>query len=353
VESSGGLKNDMPRENYKAWQINLEDFFKLGTKKDRLSFLINFAVLAPSSHNSQPWCFFVRESTIDVFFEQKRRLVVGDEENRLSFQSIGCAITNLLVAADFFNFSYRINLFPDPLQSNLVASIFFDEIAENKKNDDSLVKAISSRSVNRGKYHDNPPLSFFDSVNKFVTPEIEIDFIDQSFHARDQIIELLILSSIRIMESNDFRAELSHFVKNNLTKSFVGMPASGMGIPTLLSFFASRVVRKLNMDKINKQKNLLILKRFTPIIGIISTKIDDQINQVKAGIFFQRVALVAESLGISISVWASPVINEGDATKLSSFLNKSVRPQLVFRAGIAYKKMPHSPRLLAPMVTKF
>jgi len=39
------------KSNFKAWDIKIEDFFNLKTSDKKLRFLLNFAVLAPSSHN--------------------------------------------------------------------------------------------------------------------------------------------------------------------------------------------------------------------------------------------------------------------------------------------------------------
>jgi len=38
------------KNNYKAWAIDIKDFANKQTDKERLAFLIGFAVLAPSSH---------------------------------------------------------------------------------------------------------------------------------------------------------------------------------------------------------------------------------------------------------------------------------------------------------------
>ena len=49
------------KANYKPWEVKIEDFHKQSTEADKLKFLLNFAVLAPSSHNSQPWKFGIKD----------------------------------------------------------------------------------------------------------------------------------------------------------------------------------------------------------------------------------------------------------------------------------------------------
>ena len=92
------------QENYKAWEVKIEDFFHLKSNLERLRFLLNFAVLAPSSHNSQPWKFRVSENEILVEPNRDRALPSSDTNNRQLFISLGCAVENILIAADYYGF---------------------------------------------------------------------------------------------------------------------------------------------------------------------------------------------------------------------------------------------------------
>jgi nitroreductase len=40
-----------------AWNVSENQFPKEGIKAEQLKFLSNYAILAPSSHNTQPWLF--------------------------------------------------------------------------------------------------------------------------------------------------------------------------------------------------------------------------------------------------------------------------------------------------------
>ena len=43
------------------------DFPASGTLTEKLQFLLNFAVLAPSIHNTQPWFFRVEGDTVELY----------------------------------------------------------------------------------------------------------------------------------------------------------------------------------------------------------------------------------------------------------------------------------------------
>src|SRR5680860_410707 len=113
------------KNNYKSWDLNIEDFPSNGDIAEQLKFLIRFVILAPSGHNGQPWNFFINKNTISLFVNEERSLPVSDPERRQLLIGFGCAIENLLIAADFYNFSYDIIYFPDSNNSNLVANITF------------------------------------------------------------------------------------------------------------------------------------------------------------------------------------------------------------------------------------
>ena len=68
----------MASENYKPWNININDFPSDGTEREKLIFLLNFAILAPSGHNSQPWNFSVSGNSISIFVDEKRSLSESD-----------------------------------------------------------------------------------------------------------------------------------------------------------------------------------------------------------------------------------------------------------------------------------
>ena len=100
-------------ENYQAWDIKIDDFFTRASNADRLKFLIRFAVLAPSSHNSQPWEFEIYDNKILISLEPSRLLPVGDANNRQAIISLGCAAQNILIAADYYGYKPKLNFIGD------------------------------------------------------------------------------------------------------------------------------------------------------------------------------------------------------------------------------------------------
>jgi hypothetical protein len=52
------------KPEFQAWNVSESQFPKDGTKTEQLKFLLNYAILAPSSHNTQPWLFKIIDDNI-------------------------------------------------------------------------------------------------------------------------------------------------------------------------------------------------------------------------------------------------------------------------------------------------
>lgn len=115
------------KSNYQPWLIQIDDFYKQLVKAEKIRFLLNFAALAPSSHNSQPWRFEADEKEIKIFLEPARRLLYSDKNDRQAHISLGCAITNIIMAANYYGLSCSIQYCSDKSDEYLAAKITLTE----------------------------------------------------------------------------------------------------------------------------------------------------------------------------------------------------------------------------------
>src|SRR5690606_21115275 len=65
---------------------------------DVLRSAVDAAVLAPSSHNTQPWRVRITGETLEILVDRERHLRVIDGDRRQQLQSCGCALYNARVA---------------------------------------------------------------------------------------------------------------------------------------------------------------------------------------------------------------------------------------------------------------
>jgi nitroreductase len=338
------------KTNYFPWRIDLDGFYSKKSSPERLEFLVNFAVLAPSSHNSQPWRFSIGENFIELAPDLSRALPVSDKNNRQLFVSLGCALENLLVAADYYGYESSVR-YPDSGDaSDLSVRIALERTRNGKGSADHPVFSVLKRRTNRGKYRERPPdEKLAEKIRNFADDDTRVDMIGAS-EKKNAIADAVLKALVAAMDDGGFRTELSKYLKSNVTKSPIGMPASGFGIPTLPSLFAPAVIRRVNVDKLNRKKNEELLKKFTPAFVVISTREDGEKDWVRAGRIYERMALESVKAGAATGVMAAAIQIGEFHKELQNILKTDFRPQVFFRLGYAENEPEPSPRLSAPAV---
>ncbi|MEN9221910.1 MAG: hypothetical protein Q6M04_05675 [Thermostichus sp. BF3_bins_97] len=118
--------------------------------------LVAQAILAPSSHNTQPWWFRVAANQIDLFADRTRALPVNDPEDRELTLSCGCALMNLRIAAASQQFGTQLELLPDPADPDWLARLTLIPGGALAASDAGLVEFIPLRHTYRKPFADRP-----------------------------------------------------------------------------------------------------------------------------------------------------------------------------------------------------
>ena len=155
LEGDSGRMNRIgydPRET--PYLVRERDFPLDGSFADQLMFLLQYAILAPSTHNTQPWRFALTPEGNDVFADYGRRLPVVDPANRELYMSVGAAVFNLRVAAGRFRMpcivEYNTSGSSDrPLVAVRLAR---PQANSNGSEHDHLFQCIPIRHTNRGSF---------------------------------------------------------------------------------------------------------------------------------------------------------------------------------------------------------
>lgn len=329
------------KENYRAWDIDIDT---LSTPRD----FIKAGVLAPSSHNSQPWLFRVLdENTISVSIDPKRRLLESDKNDRQAIISIGCAITNIEILADYHGYSCMIENDHD----ETLAILHFSKKGNGHQGDTKhLANFISKRVTNRTP-HENKSLDeeTVRTILSFASSTLRIDIITD--HSLVQKLGTVAIDAgIAALEDSGFRHELSAYLKPNSTKSYIGMPGFGFGFPAPLSFLAPIFIWLFNMEKPARKQNVDLFKKTTGML-ILSTLSDTQKDWLLVGRTYEHIALLATQAGMSTAPWAGTIQIGEHYREVQKILNITERPQFFARIGFPTKQTSHSPRLTAEQVT--
>ena len=73
------------------WVEAIDEYPLTGTNDEKLMSILRHAVLAPSSHNSQPWRFEVVDGALNLYADRARALPVVDPDDRELVISCGAA----------------------------------------------------------------------------------------------------------------------------------------------------------------------------------------------------------------------------------------------------------------------
>ena len=88
----------MATSNLAGWSIDSSDLPKSAGLKEKVRFALRYAILAPSSHNTQPWRFPIIGNELLVCADRTRNLPNIDPFDRELIISCGAALFNLRVA---------------------------------------------------------------------------------------------------------------------------------------------------------------------------------------------------------------------------------------------------------------
>lgn len=115
----------------------------------RIKTILEYAVMAPSGDNCQPWKVCVDGLKVDLFNVPDRDRSLYNLKQRASLIAHGAFLENLQLAARSIGLKGHIELLPDPGNAKHVATVTFSTAnAETSE----LYKAIPLRCTNRERY---------------------------------------------------------------------------------------------------------------------------------------------------------------------------------------------------------
>lgn len=317
------------------WQVSEQDFPIKGDSVEKLSFLVRYAILAPSSHNTQPWKFSVDENKIRIFVDKTRWLKVADRDQRELYISIGCALENLLIAAEHFGYSYEITYFPDLDREELIASVNLISQGEPSPfRGSELFNAITFRHTNHQLYNGRPiPQDDLQRLQNVCVEEDIYLHLTSDPEIKRTVEELITRADVLQFSDPAFREELGYWI---------GEGAFGMS--WFMAKLAQLAISHLNFGKVMARTDSEVLMS-SPVLGLLSSKENSRKTQVKVGQVFERVYLAASGLGISLQPMSQIVqIPELKAELTKLIPVADVFPQQPFRLGYARPEKEHTPR---------
>ena len=298
--------------------------------------LVRFATKAPSSHNTQPWRFELRDETLRVRPDTDRWLQVADRDQRELFISIGCAVENLAIAACYRGLRPEVSLDADPETGETIATITLGQGAAGDPQSGGLdlFAEIPRRRTSHAQFDGRRPAAAELDALRSVSDGhgVELALLDDEESIR-RVADLSAEADREQFADPAWRRELGRWIGRGV-----------LGARWPVSRIAQVVVTHVDMGESTGRKNAGLIAG-SPSVGILWTYTDTHDDHVRAGRAYERFALAASAMGIA----THPVSQALEVPRLKDRLAALLPatdavPQHVFRMGYAPGEGRATPR---------
>lgn len=304
---------------------------------DILATILESAVLAPSSHNTQPWRFEISETGVSLFADRLRALPVNDPDDRELTISCGCALFNLRIAAAHAGFNAHCALLPDPGDEDLLATVTFTPASGSEGRQSGLFQAITRRRTYRKRFEPKQvPSDVLNILDESAETEGAWFQVLDSEHARHQVAELVAEGDAAQWSNPSWRRELAAWMHPR-------RKGDGLTVPGMVAPVAQLVVRTFDMGNGVGAKDRQLADE-SPVIAALGTAGDGVEDWLKAGQALERVLLRSLGQGLQASYLNQPIQVAVLRPKLQHLLGHSGFPQILLRLGYPATDLPAAPR---------
>lgn len=312
--------------------------------KEDFKFLVEYAIKAPSGHNTQPWKFEQAGDSIIIYPDFSRALPAVDSDNHALYISLGCALENMLIVAGHIGYETAVQ-YPEDSKGGIAVRFKKGDAVHHKTDD--LFDYIPARQVNRSKYSaekvsdeklNQLGSSFsFDGVSLVILNGLE---------KFERLIPLVIEGNNLQFGNKQFVKELTgwfRYSKREAERKKDGLWVATMGIPGMGRVLGKFVMRNFVSAK-SEAKRLKEVLSHTQGLAVFVADKNDVEHWIRTGRAFQRFGLTATKLGISHAHLNMPCEETQVRVKLAKELGlEDKHPLLLIRYGYA-NKMPYSYR---------
>ncbi|WP_227131092.1 Acg family FMN-binding oxidoreductase [Halorubellus salinus] len=312
--------------------------------------LLEYAVLAPSSHNSQPWAFDVDGGTIRVFADTSRQLDVADPTGRELAVSVGCAVENLVVAAVHFDRSPLVEYVDAsapmdarptadadaPDRYRHLATVHLEAGTTDSIEgapDEALFDAIPVRRTNHGSYDDRPLPAALRETFQATGDALGVDVhVVTDPETKDAVAALQARADETLFDDPTYRAELAEWIRSG-----------ALGAGPIRARVSATAVRRLDLGDREGRKNATRVEN-APAVVALATATDNAPAWLRVGRAFERMALAATGAGVAVHPLSQVLELPALRDQFAELLDTESTPQHLFRAGYADPDGTTTPR---------
>lgn len=168
-----------------------------------LGVVIQYAGLAPSVHNTQPWRLVAAGDVVEVRADRTRQLAFLDPSGRQLHLSCGAAVEFGYLAVRDAGRACTVEVLPDPDDAELIARLRIGEPLPASELEVQLAEAIPRRYTDRGPYEDREvPAEILEDLARECA---ELDVWMRQLDREERSTLVLILADAESAEAEDPR----------------------------------------------------------------------------------------------------------------------------------------------------
>jgi hypothetical protein len=299
------------------------------------------AVMAPSSHNTQPWRFRISGTRLDLLADGSRQLRIIDRERRQLVQSCGCALFNARVAIRAMGYKDEVTvMFVDNEIPEHLASIHLGGLHVPTEVDHKLMHSIGLRATNRRAFLPRPiASSVTDGLATYAAAEgatlLRLDPVQKS--ALSSLIEE---ADHEQYGDEDFRRELSRWLVPSGSTRRDGIPFVEKEYGSAMPFALMRALRSPALgDSFGMLEETLV--QGAPAVIVLGTENDDVASWLACGEALEAVLLHATSVGLSAAFLNQVLEIPALRNRVGELVPQIRAPQMVLRIGVPAEPIEH------------
>lgn len=317
------------------------EFPARGSFAERCHFLLRYAILAPSTRNTQPWKFALHPNGIDVYADYGRRLRTADPGNRELLMSMGAAIMNLRIAAARFRFGCEVDYNHTGDSERPLAQVFLTAGMPGDASLASLFPYLTRRRTNRHPFLVSrvPATVQHRLISAGEGFQSTLD-ISTDGAINGAVADLVAEADRRLFADPEYRKEVAAWMRPGGAPWQDGLPeelqetrdgAVGAGTASALDLRRAQTARDKNLCL--EAPALIAIAGSDTIPGWLDT-----------GEMLEKLLLTIVREGLHVSYFNMPVLVPDLRLKLRVILGLSAWPQLLLRVGYCMEETPMTPR---------
>ncbi len=269
---------------------SIQDFPRIYPIQEQLRFLVRYAVIAPSTRNTQPWRFRVDRDRIVIRADLTRAQPAADRDRRELYLSLGCALENLLVAAEQFGFRHTVAYLPEWPDEEVAAMVAFRPGGHGSPERRGLtLQTLLVRRSAHGRFSDEPVDDADAAALRACLTERELELSFVTEPERRRVVQGLHRIANRLaLADPDYREELAEWVGQGAFGT--PWPVSRIGRAALSNRRVAQQLAGLDAVAVGS----------SPLLALLSSRDDDRPSQIRSGQLLERVWLTAASRGLAL-----------------------------------------------------